>query len=400
MRHDDEREAFWLDPFRQREVRRNLEAVRRLVADGRHRRQRLARQLLPYDVLLRRLLGVPVEQVHRAGIDVGARDDDVEPLVPGRGLEADLLAGELLLQQVVVGLPSLVLPDVARLVDDVIRHVREDHVAQIDAILRIGFDDLFFARLHVEEREPGEIGALVRFEIDARTVFMKVQRPACFEYVAAVDLREAVVVDTEYFRVAVFGDTRREAQLVRQVELPVDEPFGVLAQERPLAGRDADLVEVVPRLVAIVEADVDQIRIGLGHEVDARLHALRVGDVARGGDVAAGGRLIRRLDGVHVEVLVAELILGVEHVLRVPALEVRGDRPLGIGGDRFGLIECLVGSFHPDVARPLEGLEEGQELAVGRNLRARDLGIAEEKIAVDDWWHSGGRRRGRATSLR
>ena len=259
MRHDDEREAFWLDPFRQREVRGNLEAVRRLVADGRHRRQRLARQLLPYDVLLRRLLGVPVEQVHRAGIDVGARNDDVEPLVPRRGLEADLLAGELLLQQVVVGLPGLVLPDVARLVvdvygrDDVVRHVREDDVRQIDAILRIGFDDLFFARLHVEERQPGEIGALVRFEIDARTVLVKAQRPARFEHVAGVDLREAVVVDAEHFGVAVFGDARREAQLVRQVELPVDEPLGVLAQERALAAGNAHLVQIVPRLVAVAQ---------------------------------------------------------------------------------------------------------------------------------------------------
>src|SRR5436309_2673409 len=82
-------------------------------------------------------------------------------------------------------------------------------------------DDLYFARLHVEERQPGEIGALVRFEIDARAVLVKAERPARLEHVAAVDLREAGVVDAEHLGVTVFGDTRREAQLVRQVEFPV-----------------------------------------------------------------------------------------------------------------------------------------------------------------------------------
>ncbi len=64
--------------------------------------------------------------------------------------------------------------------------------------------------------------------------------------------------------------------------------------------------------------------------------------------------------------------------------------------------ERLVGLLDPDVARALEGLEEGDVLAVRRDLRARDLGVAEEQLAVDQrrLGRDGNRYRAQANSRR
>src|SRR5207253_2541764 len=67
----------------------------------------------------------------------------------------------------------------------------------------------------------------------------------------------------------------------------------------------------------------------------------------------------------------------------------------GLGGNGVRLVERLGGRLHPDVARPFERLEERDVLAVGRDLRARDLRVAEEEVAIDDRWKTacGGSRR-------
>ena len=53
-----------------------------------------------------------------------------------------------------------------------------------------------------------------------------------------------------------------------------------------------------------------------------------------------------------------------------------------------------LGLLDPDVAGVLLGLEERDVLAVGRELRAGDLGVAEEQLAVDEGRRGGGRRSG------
>jgi hypothetical protein len=79
-----------------------------------------------------------------------------------------------------------------------------------------------------------------------------------------------------------------EPQLAVEVEDPARDALGVLAHQLALAGRDRDLVDVVPRRVAVVEADVDRVGLVLGHRVDEGARALGVGQVARGRRVAAG----------------------------------------------------------------------------------------------------------------
>src|SRR5439155_5341728 len=352
------------------------------VVDGRHVRERFARQLFADPVLLRQLLRLPIEHIRRAGIHVRARADDEQTLVFRGRPEREVLAGQRLLEQRVVRLERLVLPDITRLVVDVdgrdqlIADVGKQHVSEIDTILRVRFDELFGAGLRVEQREADEVHALVRFHVDTAAVLREVTRPAGLEDVARIHFREAVVVDAHHLGVAVLVDARREPQLVREVELPRDHSFGVLADERALAARDANLVQVVPRFVAVVEADVDGVGVALRHEEDLRPYAPDVGDVARGGHVAPGCGGVGRPDGIDVEVLVAGRVLRVQNVFRVAAPEVRRDRPFRIGGDRAGLVERLRGPLYPDVARGLERLEERDELAVGRNLRAGDFGVA------------------------
>ena len=140
----------------------------------------------------------------------------------------------------------------------------------------------------------------------------------------------------------------------------------------------------MPRGVAIVQAHVDRVRGGLGHGVDAGPHVLDLGEVARRRDVLAGGWRLGGVEGVDVEVLVAVPILDNEEVTAVPAPEGDPDGPQGVGGDRLGRAEGLLGALDPQVGGPLVGLDEGDEPAVGRQLRARDLGIAEEELPIED----------------
>jgi hypothetical protein len=167
------------------------------------------------------------------------------------------------------------------------------------------------------------------------------------------------------------------------VEDPAGQPLGVLAQESAFAGRDLHLVEVVPRLVAVVQSHVEGVGIGPGHGVDEGADAFRVGQVARGRHLLAGGGRRRRIDGVDVEVLVASLVLHEEDELAVLTPEIPGDGALGVRGERVGLLEGLVRPLDPDVAGAVERLDEREVLAVGRELAADDLGVAEEELAVD-----------------
>ena len=65
------------------------------------------------------------------------------------------------------------------------------------------------------------------------------------------------------------ADRDGQAQVALQIEIPADDALGVLAHQRLLAGGNLQLVEIVPGLVAVVQADVDDVRIVLGHVVQA-----------------------------------------------------------------------------------------------------------------------------------
>ena len=406
MRDHDERQVGGGQTLGQGQVGGDLETVGRLVADGFHRRELRPRQLLADAVLERELLAGPVEKVGLAGLGVARGGDQGEALVLGQRAKIDLFARQLPLQQLVVGLEALALPVDADLVvdvggrDEVVGALGEDRAAEVHPVQRIGFDQLFAARLGVEQHEAGQVRvALVGRHVDAPAVLVETHREAGLENVARVDFLEAVAVDAEDFRVAVLGRAGGQPELVLAIEHPAGQPLGVLAQERPLAGRELHLVEVVPGGIAVVEPDVDRVRVGLGHRVDEGPGAFRRGHVARRRHPLSGGGGSGRIDGVDVEVLVAALVLHVEDELAVLAPEVAGDRALGLGGDGPGRLEGLVDALDPDVARAVEGLDEGDVPAVGRELPADDLGIAEEELPVDERrrrWRlgPGGRREG------
>ena len=96
-----------------------------------------------------------------------------------------------------------------------------------------------------------------------------------------------------------------------------------------------------------------------------------------------GGVRRGRVDGPHVVVLVAVVVLDVEDVLAVAGPEEPGNRPLRLGREQAGLLEGLAGLLHVDVAGVLPRLQEGDVLAVGGELRRGDLGVAEEQLAVE-----------------
>ena len=98
-----------------------------------------------------------------------------------------------------------------------------------------------------------------------------------------------------------------------------------------------------------------------------------------------------------MEVLVPALVLRVEHVLAVLAPEVGGHRAL-IGGKRTGGAERLAEPLDPDVARALVGFDKGHVEPVGRELRARNLGIVIDERPVDQGREIGAGRNAGAQS--
>ncbi len=270
--------------------------------------------------------------------------------------KADLAVRELLLEEAVVGLPGLVAevdPGPVFLVgggDELVGGLREDGRAEVDAPLRVGLDGLFLAGGRVEEEETGEVRrALVRLHVDPLAVLVEPGRAAALEDGAGVDLREGLRIDPQDLGVAVVGDADGEPELPGEVEDPARDPLGVLPQEGPLAGRDLHLVEVVPGGVAVVEADEDDVGVGLRDVVDLGAHRLCVGQVAGGGSVLAGLGGGGRVDGPDVEVLVAVLVLDEEDVLAVAAPEEAGHRALRLGGDEAGLVVRVARLLDPDV---------------------------------------------------
>ena len=102
----------------------------------------------------------------------------------------------------------------------------------------------------------------------------------------------------------------------------------VLLDERPLAGRERDAVEVVEALVAVVQADQD-----LAGEVGARLLDARL-DARERRQVLHGER--HEVERVDAPVLVAVLVLQVDEVAVVVGPEVLRDAALRVVRDRAG----------------------------------------------------------------
>ena len=99
VRHHDERQVLGRHALRQGQVGRDLEPVGRRVADGLHRGERLARQLLADGELQRQRARPAIEQVGLARFGVARGVDDPALLVGRLRRERQLLARQLALEE-------------------------------------------------------------------------------------------------------------------------------------------------------------------------------------------------------------------------------------------------------------------------------------------------------------
>ena len=396
----------------QREVGGDLASVAGGVADGPHRRERLGRELGARRVEQRELARVAVEKVARARVGVAVARDEPRPLVLGRARGHDLAARELRVEKGEVRGPGVV-PRVDALAVAVVdrRHefvgdVGEDGAAEVHLPLRVALDERLLAGLGVEEDELDEVAvapgsrpgqALVGLHVDAAAVRVEAHRPARLHDRARVDdLAELAVADAEQLGRAVGRRAEGQADVAVEVRHPARDALRVFDEQLALARLEVDAVDVVPGRVAVVEADQDVAGVALGHVQDDGARAVGGRQVARRRHaLGAGGRV--RVDGPDVVVLVAALVLDVEHVALVAAPEEARHGAV-VGGERARRLEGLVDALDPDVHHAVERLAEREVGAVGRELGARDLGVPEEDGPVEELGELGageaGRRRG------
>ena len=218
-------------------------------------------------------------------------------------------------------------------------------------LLRIGLHHLDLLASGIEQRQRYQVCiALVGEHVDALVVGVKPHRAAGFKHVARIHLGEFVGVDAQDLGVAVVGRARCQAQDTLVVEIPARQAIGILAQQRTFASGDLHLVEVVPGLVAIVQAHEKRVGIGPRHRVDHGTSALGIREIARRGNFRSGRHTVGGIHRVHVEILVPGLVLHEQNVFAVLAPEVLADGTLGVIRDGFGFVEGLFGLLHPDIA--------------------------------------------------
>ena len=159
-------------------------------------------------------------------------------------------------------------------------------------------------------------------------------------------------------------------------ELRIRSPAGDIARilrvEHDGARRQVDPVDVHELAVAQVHRDQHLVGKGRVRAFDDRAHALERRVVA---DVAA-----RKVDAERVEILVAVVVLQVHERLVVFRPQVTADSAFLVRG--HDLVVILADGLHPDLQHVLRvGGDPGEPLAVGRELGADALGVAEQHIA-------------------
>src|SRR5581483_11256881 len=179
-----------------------------------------------------------------------------------------------------------------------------------------------------------------------------------FQHRATVDLPEAVRVDSQYFRVARVVGPLGQSEVAVIVEIPTGNLLRVLSQQSSLPARDVQLIQIVPVRITIVQADIENVRLGLGSREELGTHALEIRQGARGRHAGLRIRGQAWIDGIDIEVLVSTDVLYVKEVFRIAAPEIDPHRPCGLRAHGPRGAERLGGFLDPDVASPLEGLEE------------------------------------------
>ena len=392
MRKNNCGKVFGRHAFRQSQISRNLQPIRRLVVHRLHVRKVCTREFFPHLILQLELVVFAVEEVGltRLGIAVGRHQPDL--LVQRGRIQIHFLARKLPVEPFEIGAKTFVLEVVARLVfyiqgeRQLVGCFVKEGPAEIHFLQRIGFHDLRFPRFRIEQGQSGQVhvGALVGLHVSALAVFLKTDHAASFKNVAGIDLGEFVGIHAKNFRVAVLCGARSQPQIALQIELPAFDAFGVLAHQGLLAGRDLELVKVVPGFVAVIQPDVNHVRIIFWNIDKFDAYALQAGQIARRRSVRAFRRFGAGIHGIDVVVFVAVIVFYIQNVFAVTGPEESGDRPLGFCGQQPRGAERFIHALHINVACVFPRLLERQILSVGRNLGARDFRISEDQLAVDN----------------
>ena len=162
----------------------------------------------------------------------------------------------------------------------------------------------------------------------------------------------------------------------------------VLLQQRAVAAGQIDLVDVVPLRVAVVHADQDR----------AGVFRADAGDL--GGGLRERCQVLRltglQVHGIQMEVLVAAAVAQVQQRVGLVGPEVAADAARLVLGDGPGL-RRVVGRGDPDVEHAIDGGDPAEVLAVGADLHVGAFGVAEQRVARDQFGTGdavGGGRRG------
>ena len=208
-------------------------------------------------------------------------------------------------------------------------------------------------------------------------------REALFGPVAGVDLLQSIGVNAQNFGIAVIGGTRCQTKLVFVVKTPTGDPIFVLAQKCALSGRNLDFVEIVPSFVAIVQPDVYRVRVTLWNCIYKSAHTFCVGNIARRRSLSACGGLVRRIDGMDIKILVTGRILNKQNELAVTTPRISGDRTLRVRRHEPCRGKRFLRFLDPDVSRLVPRLHERDVFSVRRDLRAGNLRIVKQQLAIN-----------------
>ena len=328
-------------------------------------RQGLARDLLAHPVLQRQGFRLAVPHIDDAGFGIAVGIDDPDVLIVRARAEIHFEPRQFRLQPAVVSLEGTIL-EVApvRVVfvfgeKNAVIDARDLDVEQIDALVRIAFDLGRGAGGHIQHFQLGQVQrALVGGEVDILAAGIEIEWAAILEHAAAVQRLEAVGIDPQGFGVAALGGSHRQAQRPGIIELPDRNLVGIFAQQFFLARGDAQFVQVMPLRVAVIQSDIQNVRLGLGHGKNLRSNPFEIRQRAGRRHAALRIRGQLRVDRIDVEVLIAAGVLHVQDVLRIVAPKITADRPARFRAHRARRAERLIRAFHPNIAGSLVGLQE------------------------------------------
>jgi hypothetical protein len=133
-------------------------------------------------------------------------------------------------------------------------------------LFRIGFHQLRLACLRIEQSQGHKISvcAFVGLKVNKLAIFLEAHRHTAFKDAARINFGELVRINAQNLVITIFRRARSQPQIACQIKVPPGYPLRVLTYQRLFTGRDLELVEIVPCLVAIIQTDVGYVWLVFG----------------------------------------------------------------------------------------------------------------------------------------